>query len=290
MNARAALVAAAWTLLCAADARAAGPAFEAGRAWRDLQALVAVGPRPAGSDGTRRARVLIAERLRQAGFRAREDAFQPGLANVIGERAGRTDELVLIATHFDARAAPAANESASGPALVLELARSLAAEPLQRTLRLVFFDGHESPDLADPEPVLAGSRALASQMDREGELARVRALVVVARVADRDLHLETSVLAAPELVARALAAAKRVDSPLEPLPLAHFDGDHLPFVRRGLRAVLPLADLRFGPGEPPGEWTHTRSDALANVSRESLERSGALVLALTRALAENESW
>ena len=133
VNARAALVAA-LALLCAADARAAGPAFEGARAWKDLQALVAVGPRPAGSDGARRARALIAERLRQAGFRAREEAFQPGLANVIGERAGRTDELVLIATHFDARDVPAANESASGPALVLELARSLAAAPLQRTL------------------------------------------------------------------------------------------------------------------------------------------------------------
>ncbi len=113
----------------------------------------------------------------------------------------------------------------------------------------------------------------------------MRALVVVARVADRDLHLETSVLAAPELVSRALAAAKRVDAALEPLPRAHFDGDHLPFVRRGLRAVLPLADLRFGPGEPPGEWTHTPSDAPPNVSRESLERAGALVLEIARSLA-----
>lgn len=286
MNARAALVAAAWAIFCAADARAAGPAFEAGRAWKDLQALVAVGPRAAGSDGARRARGLIAERLRQAGFRACEQAFEPGLANVIGERAGRTDELVLIATHFDARDVPAANESASGPALVLELARSLAAAPLQRTLRLVFFDGHESLDPADPEPALAGSRALAAQMDREGELARVRALVVVARVADRDLRLETSVLAAPELVARALAAAKGFEpSLLEPLPRAHFDGDHLPFVRHGLRAVLPLADLRFGPGDPPGEWTRTPSDAPPNVSRESLERSGAFALELARSLA-----
>ena len=286
MRARAARVAAAWLLLCAAEARAAGPVFEGARAWKDLQALVAVGPRPAGSDGARRARGLIAERLRQAGFRAREEAFQPGLANVIGERAGRTDELVMIATHFDARDVPAANEAASGPALVLELARSLSAARLQRTLRLAFLDAHESPDPAGAEPALAGSRALAAQMDRGGELARVRALVVVARVADTDLRLETSVLAAPELVARALAVAKGFEPPLlEPLPRAHFDDDHLPFVRRGLRAVLPLADLRFGPGEPPGEWTHTPSDSPPNVSRDSLARAGALVLELTRSLA-----
>ena len=284
MNARAALVAAS-VLLSAAQARAAGTAFEGARAWKDLRALVAVGPRPAGSDGARRVRGLIAERLRQAGFGAREEPFQPGLANVIGERAGRTDELVVIATHYDARDVPAANESASGPALVLELARDLSAARLQRTLRLAFLDGHESADPASAEPALAGSRALAAQMDRAGELARVRALVVVARVADTDLRLETSVLAAPELVARALAAAKGFEPLLlEPLPRAHFDGDHLPFVRRGLRAVLPLVDLRFGPGTPPGDWTHTPSDAPPNVSRESLARAGALVLELTRSL------
>jgi hypothetical protein len=286
VSARAALVAAC-VALCAPAARAAGPAFDGARAWKDLQALVAVGPRRAGTDGARRARGLIVERLRQAGFAAREAAFQPGLANAIGERAGRTRQLVLLATHFDAADVPAANESASGAALVLEVARALAAVPLERTLRLVFFDAHEAFDPAETDPALAGSRALAAQMDRDGELARVRALVVVSRVADRDLHLETSVLAAPELVARALAVARTLDPPppLEPIPRAHFDDDHLPFVRRGLRAVLPLVDLRFGPGDPPGDWTHTPSDAPPNASRQSLGRAGVFVLALVRSLA-----
>ena len=123
-------------------------------------------------------------------------------------------------------------------------------------------------------------------MDREGELARVRALVVVARVADTDLRLETSVLAAPELRRARPRGGEglRAATAVEPLPRAHFDGDHLPFVRRGLRAVLPLVDLRFGPGEPPGDWTHTPSDAPPNVSRESLARAGALVLELARSL------
>jgi Zn-dependent M28 family amino/carboxypeptidase len=186
---------------------------------------------------------------------------------------------------FTRNCAPA--ESASGPALVLEVARQLAAAKLERSLRLVFFDAHEPSDPVSPEPALAGSRALAAEMDLAGELARVRALVVVSRVADRDLRLETSVLAAPELVTRALVAARRLDppAPLEPLPRAHFDDDHLPFARRGLRAILPLVDLRFGPGEPPGEWTHTPNDAPPNVSRESLGRAGAFVLVLVRSLA-----
>ena len=253
MKLRAALVAAC-VLASAARAGAAGPDFDGARAWKDLQALAAAGPRRASPPG---ARGLIGERLRQAGFRAREAPFGDGRANLIGERAGRRTELVIVAARCDAG-------DASGPAALLELARALSAAELAGTLRLVFFDGP------------AGSEALAAQMSRERELGRVRALITLDRVADTDLRLETSLLAAPELVVRAFAAAR----PLAPPPLfagfpqAHFDGDHLPFVRRGLRAVLPLASLR-----KPGRARAPR------VSRESLARAGAFALALVRDLA-----
>ena len=79
-----------------------------------------------------------------------------------------------------------------------------------------------------------------------------------------------------------LRRGARPAAPLEPLP-AHFDDDHLPFARRGLRAILPLVDLRFGRRAAGG--THTPSDAPPYVSRESLGRAGAFVLALLRSLA-----
>ena len=241
--------------------------FDGRRAFRDLADLVhaPASARPA----------LIAERARQAGFAARLDGADLGLANVIAERrgAGPDDELVIVATHWDARSDPAANEAGSGPAALLELARSLSAEPLRRTLWLVFFDGHEAG--------LRGSRALAARLEREGALARVRALVVVERVGDTDLRLETSVLASPRLRALALRAAPDL---LEPLARAHFDGDHLPFLRKGVREVLPLSDLRFGPGDPPGAWMHTPADDLRHVSAASLGRAGRLVRALVLAV------
>jgi hypothetical protein len=249
-------------LLLPAPARAGD--FDGRRALRDLADLVRAGPG---------ARVeLIATRLRQAGFEARLDTPEPGLANVIGARAGASDALVIVATHHDARSAPAANEASSGPALLLELARTLAAEPLDASLWLVFFDGHEEG--------LRGSRGLAARLEREGALARVRALVVVERVGDTDLRLESSVLASPRLRAAALRAAPDL---VEPIARAHFESDHLPFLRKGVREVLPLADLRFGPGDPPGAWTHTAADDLRHVSAASLARAGRLVRALVQA-------
>lgn len=251
--------------LLAASLASAGD-FDARRAYRDLVDLVRA---PEAERAPR-----IVERLRQAGFSARRDSSAPELATWIGERAGASDSLVIVATHYDARSAPAANEAASGPALVLELARALSAERLDATLWLVFFDGHEDG--------LRGSRALAAQMERAGTLARVRALVEVERVGDVDLLLETSPLASPRL--RALASDAAPGS-FDPRPLAHFEGDYLPFLRRGLREVLPLADLRFGPGDPPGAWTHTPADDLRHVSAASLARAGAMLQRIVRALS-----
>src|SRR5258705_8541159 len=46
------------------------PTVDAARVYRDLSDLVAIRLRPSGSPGAARARDLIAERLRQAGFKA----------------------------------------------------------------------------------------------------------------------------------------------------------------------------------------------------------------------------
>jgi len=270
VRAAAALAACALGLAPVTGTASAASAVDGQRAYRDLTDLVR---EPAETRAG-----LIGSRLRQAGFAAVQESRDTGLANVIGERLGPGDELVIVATHYDARGAPAANEAASGPAVLLEAARALAGEPLARTLWLVFFDGHERE--------LRGSRALAARLEREGRLARVRALIVVERAGDTDLRLETSRLASPRLRALAFAAAPEL---VEPRALAHFDGDHLPFLRKGLREVLPLADLRYGPGDPPGAWTGTPADDPHHVSAASLARATELVRRLALELATTRS-
>jgi hypothetical protein len=263
------------------EVRAAGSAFDAARAHKDLEALVALGPRRAGSDAAQRARGLIRERLRQAGWSAHEESFAPlagavsgRLANVVGERRGKRDRLVVLATHFDSGDGPDANESASGPAVLLELGRSLAAREPQVGLRLAFLDAHEP--LAGSVEGLQGSRALALRMERAGELKRLEALIVIERVSDPDLELDASVLSSPRLVALAQAAARPLEPPalLAPLPRAHFASDHLPFARRGARELLALTDLHFGPGDAPGAWSHTPEDTSSRASADSLGRVG----------------
>ena len=54
-------------------------AFDGARAFRDLEALVRIGPRPAGSNAAEQARALIRERLRQAGWLVEAQNFRVAL-------------------------------------------------------------------------------------------------------------------------------------------------------------------------------------------------------------------
>ena len=55
-------------------------------------------------------------------------------------------ERVVVGAHYDsAEGCPAANDNASGVAVLLELARTFALEPQRRTLRFVAFVNEEPP-------------------------------------------------------------------------------------------------------------------------------------------------
>ena len=72
--------------------------------------------------------------------------------NVVGEIAGTTRpaEIVLVGPHLDsysgtqsATLAPGADDNASGVAAALCMAKALASERFDRTIRFVFFDGED---------------------------------------------------------------------------------------------------------------------------------------------------
>jgi hypothetical protein len=60
---------------CGAAGTGSDLQFDGERSFADLRALVALGPRPAGSEAAQRTRALITGRLRQAGWPVREHAF-----------------------------------------------------------------------------------------------------------------------------------------------------------------------------------------------------------------------
>jgi aminopeptidase YwaD len=104
-----------------------------GRAKQLVTLLASKGPRPAGEPGAERfAQEFVATELRKLGYRV---VFQRvdlpngrSTRNVVGLSSGRPK--VVIVAHLDGvRGSPAANDNASGVAVLVELAASLRFQP-----------------------------------------------------------------------------------------------------------------------------------------------------------------
>ena len=137
--------------------------FSAEAAWRDLQALVRLGPRPSGSPAAAEARAYLRGRLEAIGAQVEAvkqilpasgpDAPPVEVTHLVATLPGESSDRFLLAASYDTRAMPgfefvAANASASGPALVLELARALSHRPRPYTLVVAFLDGDRLPPSA----------------------------------------------------------------------------------------------------------------------------------------------
>src|SRR5262249_19368612 len=290
--ARMAVLSAAGCLLACSD-RAATPAatapapaeFDGARAFRDLEALVKLGPRPAGSAAAGQARELLRERLRQAGWRVETHDFQVprrggqplAMENVIA-RHGSGPARTLAITHYDTKHIAGidfvgANDGASGAAVLLELARVTSGDPRTAGLELVFFDGEEAFGAnITPDDGLYGSKALAQRMADDGSLAQVHAVVLVDMVGDRDLNLALD-LGSQERLRKASEPAARKSGdppPFAPGQAMSVIDDHSPFQERGVPLTLALIDFQYGSRHSPGPRWHTAGDTLEAVAPESL--------------------
>ena len=274
----------------------AGPAFDGERALRDLVDQVAIGPRPSGSARAEATRVLIRERLAQAGWPVTEHAFtvsRPGggevrMANLIATLPGEREERIWLGAHYDTKDLPGvvfvgANDGASGVAVLLETARALGRRPRPFTVELVFFDGEEAfgRNITSRDG-LYGSRALARTAAADGRLEQIRALIVVDMVGDRDLALALDLGSAPWLRQLAREVGESVQPGLfEPAQTLRVVDDHTPFADLGV-PVLLLIDFRYGGRVTPGPLWHTAGDEVAAVAAVSLNRVGRVLVQTLR--------
>ena len=194
---------------------------------------------------------------------------------------------MVITGHYDTKSMPGtyfvgANDAGSSTGFLLEMAKVLAHSPHKDDLYLVWFDGEEAVAQWSDYDSLYGSRHLAEKWATDGTLGRVKALINVDMIGDRDLGiLEEMNSAAPlrELVwntADRLGYGKhflRNESAIE--------DDHIPFLRRGVNA-LDLIDLDYGPSN---SYWHTDKDTMDKLSAGSFLVVGRV---LTQVLKELE--
>ena len=275
------LLASLLALALASPAPGQAPRFDGAAALRHLERLVAIGPRPAGSPAAARTREYIVTELKRSGLEVRVEAFDVetphgrlGMANVVAVRPGRRPQVILLGGHYDTKwfreiRFVGANDGGSSTALLIELARSLAAGPREFTYWVVFFDGEEAREAWTAQDSLYGSRRLAEDLRRAGRLPQ--AVIVADMIGDRDLGIRRESSSTPWLTDLLWQSAQR---------LAHgkhflaetiaVEDDHAPFLKAGVPAAL-LIDFDYAP------W-HTADDTLDKVSARSLQVVGEVVL------------
>jgi len=256
-------------------------AFDADRAFADLEAQVALGPRPSGSAANRRLTEQLAESLQDAGVQ--DIAIQRPLRNVVGILPGSQPGYVVVGAHHDTKDSipgfVGANDGASGVAVVLELARSLPQPLPGPSIAIALFDGEEARgDREFADDGTRGSRqyvAIAADGGQPGTpaLEEIRAMVLYDLVGDCDLDVPyepNSDQALYDLFAE--ADPETFSGRTFPI-----DDDHIPFLEAGIPA-LDLIDFDYGPGPAPGEWWHSSEDTIDKVCPESLGEIGAASL------------
>lgn len=272
-------------------------AFEPARAWKLLQQQVAFGPRPSGSEANVKTRDWLVKELESYGLKPEREAFtadtpagEIAMENIYAQLEGPAGPkgepapIIVLGSHFDTKVMPfefvGANDGASSTAVLLELARVLAAGPTPPvSYRFVFFDGEEAVrmDWIDPDNRY-GSKHHVKQLDmRKGLRKRVKAMILMDLVGDADLQLEYDSSSTRRLLEVFVKTAKSIGDPDLFSRISYpVEDDHEPFIRQGIPSV-DLIDLHYGP--LANEYWHTSEDTIEHCSEESLGRVGRLVLA-----------
>ena len=117
---------------------------------QDLQRVADAngGNRATGTSGFEASVEYVAGQLAEAGYEVKRQPVLVGeveSTNVLAERAGAADEVIVIGAHLDSvRAGPGINDNGSGVATLLVLAERLAELPdPDRTIRLAFWGAEE---------------------------------------------------------------------------------------------------------------------------------------------------
>jgi Zn-dependent M28 family amino/carboxypeptidase len=267
--------------------------FRGAEALAFTKRIVSFGPRPSGSDAIRKLQAYILGELKPLGCQVIQDDFTAStplgstpMKNIIARFPGKFGKIVVITGHYDTKSMPGtyfvgANDGGSSAAFVLEMAKMLAHLPQQDDVWLVWFDGEEAVAQWSDYDSLYGSRHLAERWAADGTLARVKALINVDMIGDRDLQILEDMNSTAPLREKVWQIADRLGYAKHFLRnQSAIEDDHIPFLRLGVNA-LDLIDLNYG---PDNSYWHTDKDTMDKLSAVSFEIVGRVVLATLKEL------
>jgi len=260
------------------------------RCWALLKQFVAIGSRPLGSAGHKKAEDFIHAHLK--GDQVEDDAFTQQtpvgsfpVRNIVAKYPGKKLGIVVFASHYETNSwlpkqYVGANDGGSSTALLLEFA-TLFREKVKNgpmdgySVWLAFTDGEEALQREWSSDSLYGSKHLAQKWQQDGTAKQIKALLLAVMLGDADLNIEQDANSSPRLQAIAYAAAMHYgyQSHLFGRQSA-IEDDHLPFSKIGI-PVMDFIDLDYGYNN---SFHHTVEDTIDKLSPKSLEIAGYTML------------
>jgi len=263
-----------------------GVDFSGTRALEYTRHAVDFGPRPSGSEANKKLQAYILSQIKLDGCEVIEDAFtaqtpqgEKAMKNIIAKFPGKSGRAIVISGHFDTKLFPGrkfvgANDGGSSTGLLLELAHDLARQPRIDDVYLVWLDGEEAVrEQWEGTDNLYGSRHLAEKWRQDRTLTRIKALINVDMIGDKNLGIKqepNSTATVRRLVWKAaadLGYSTFFMSESFPGPI---DDDHMPFLKLGVPAI-DVIDFDYPP------W-HEDTDTMDKLSAQSLEIVGTVML------------
>jgi glutaminyl-peptide cyclotransferase len=270
--------------------------FDGQRAFQHVSDLVAIGPRTAGTDGSRRTQDYLAAQLKGSGCPVDPEAFHTPtplgdmeMRNILVKIPGASSDIVLFLTHYDTKRLPnfvGADDGGSSTGVMLELARLLCPRKNALTIWIAFLDGEEAfnPKVWQDPDNTYGSRELAARMALSGDLARTKAVILADMVGGKNLRIQRESDSTTWLTDMVWSTAAKLGygDTFVSSQTAVTD-DHDPFLARHVPAV-DVIDLDT-PANRLGYW-HTPQDTLDKLSPASLAKVGHVLIAVVPQLEQ----
>ena len=280
--------------------------FDGARAFEHVRKQVAFGPRPAGSPALAETRKYIKAELESYGLKVTEEPFTAStpigkidMVNIVAEIPGESPDVLVISSHYDTKRMKGfvgANDGGSSTGAVLEIARVLAAQAKTKkfdlTLQFVFFDGEEAVIEWQDDDHTYGSREFVDSRERTGSISKVRGMVLLDMIGDKDLNIYRESGSTRPLTDAIWSTAASLGYGAHFVNAGMFiEDDHIPFLESGIPAVDLIdfhfgTDQKYGDGGPQNAYWHTVDDTLDKISADSLKVVGdTVIVALPKLIA-----
>jgi glutaminyl-peptide cyclotransferase len=256
-------------------------------AYAHVKQLVSFGPRPPGSPGIAQAQSYITSYLKTLGLEVEHQDFLAttpsgsiAMENILAKGPVAKDRVIILGSHYDTKVMHnslfvGANDGGSSTGLLMELGRVISQERESYPVWFVFFDGEEAQKEWTENDSLYGSRHFIERLKADGMITRIKAMILLDMIGDRDLVLERDLSSTPWLLDLIIKSAQELGHG------RHFAGaprtmvdDHIPFIQAGIPAA-DLIDLDYGFANL---YWHSPNDTLDKISPRSLKVAGEIVL------------